>query len=548
MAFKIQDLLIGGVVNCFRLEGEEGNFVLVLAFKDKGFVVPLLTVPGQGQVAFIDPSLSMNENLNIQDFMKTGFPTAYKKLPKFEFCMAAKAPAHNMKIENYIPLTCKGNKAEDTLLYKYLGDAGYDTTNLTKTIKASTKERNYSKVRATAEGQARYEDVESIIKKIDGSIKKCDPEVKIAFEAIKQGKTNGLILTGPAGTGKSVAAYIMSFEMGAPLITYQASEGMQIEDMIGEFKPSDDPTKQFEFVLGLLLKAYSEGYQMLIDEVNTAPAGILSIINQFMDDTPTITQKGVIYRRNPNFVLYMTLNPGYEGTQIMNQALKSRFMKVVIKDLSAEDFIFRMVTYSKNRCGCALSEDFYKELYEFQPIITAQANNCGESVAICIRNAQQLTDAITTHSMTEEEFTSAVHMAYTNNIYMDNDNLKNLAAFKQSEEFKTKVKKLFNLYNYKILESVAVELDYAGAVDEPAVSAGKSTRVVDDFDDDDFDALDSMDDDDIAKTLAAEIDESDDAEEKADTADKTKADADEELDADDFDDEDDEEESDDTNE
>ena len=529
MAFKIQDLLVGGVVNCFRLEGPEGNFVLVFAFKDKGFVVPLLTVPGKGQVVFIDPALSMDENLNIQDFMKTGFPTAYKKLPKFEFCMAAKAPAHNMKIENYIPLTCKGNKAEDKLLYQYLGDAGYDTTNLTKTIKASTKERDYTKVRATQEGTDRYEDVETIIKKIDGSIKKCDPEVRIAFEAIKQGKTNGLILTGPAGTGKSVAAYIMSYEMGAPLITYQASEGMQIEDMIGEFKPSDDPSKQFEFVLGLLLKAYSEGYQMLIDEVNTAPAGILSIINQFMDDTPTITQKGVIYRRNPNFVLYMTLNPGYEGTQIMNQALKSRFMKVVIKNLSAEDFIFRMVTYSKNRCGCALSEDFYKELYDFQPIITAQANNCGESVAICIRNAQQLTDAITTHSMTEDEFTSAIHMAYTNNIYMDNDNLKNLEAFKQSEEFKTRVKKLFNLYNYKILESVAVELDYNSAVDEPAVASSKSSRVVDDFDDDDFDTLDSMEDD-IAKTLAQEIDESGDAEEEKSEA--------KDLDADDFDEED----------
>lgn len=519
MAFKIQDLLIGGVVNCFKLEGEDGNFVLVFAFKDKGFVVPLLTVPGQGQVAFIDPSLSMNENLNIQDFMKSGFPTAYKKLPKFQFCMAAKAPAHNMKIENYVPLTCKGNKAEDKLLYKYLDDAGYDTTNLTKTIKASTKERDYSAIVKTPEGAARFGDVEAIIKKIDGSISKCDPEVRIAFEAIKQGKTNGLILTGPAGTGKSVAAYIMSYEMGAPLITYQASEGMQIEDMIGEYKPSDDPSKQFEFVLGLLLKAYSEGYQMLIDEVNTAPAGILSIINQFMDDTPTITRQGVIYRRNPNFVLYMTLNPGYEGTQIMNQALKSRFMKVVIKNLSAEDFIFRMVTYSKNRCGCALSEDFYKELYDFQPIITAQANNCGESVAICIRNAQQLTDAITTHSMTEEEFTSAVHMSYTNNIYMDNDNLKNLEAFKLSEEFKTRVKKLFNLYNYKILESVAVELDYDAAVDEPAVNSGKSTRVVDDFDDDDFDALDGIDNDDIAKSLAEEIDESDSDEAPAEAKD-----------------------------
>lgn len=515
MAFKISDLLLGGVVNCFKLEGKEGNFVLVLAFKDKGFIVPLLTVPKQGQVAFIDPSLTMEENLNIQDFMKTGFPYAYSKLPKFEFCMAAVAPAHNMKIESYIPLTCKGNKAEDSLLFKYLTDAGYDTSNLTRTIKASTKERDYTLIRSTAEGKARYEDVQNIIKKIDGSIKNTTKEVQIAFEAIKQGKTNGLILTGPAGTGKSVAAYIMSYEMGAPLITYQASEGMQIEDMVGQYKPSDDPSKQFEFCLGLLLQAYSQGFQMLIDEVNTAPAGILSIINQFMDDTPTITYNGTIYRRNPNFVLYMTLNPGYEGTQIMNQALKSRFMKVVIDNLKSEDFVYRMITYSKNRCGCALSEDFYKELFEFQPIITAQANNCGESVAICIRNAQQLTDAITTHSMTEDEFTSAVHMAYTNNIYMDNDNLKNLDAFKKSEEFKTKVKKLFNLYNYKILESVAVELEYSASVEEPVDTSGKSKRVVDDFASDDFDGLDDLDEDDVAKKLADEIDESESEPEEA---------------------------------
>ena len=538
MAFKIQDLLIGGVVNCFKLEGSN-DYVLVLAFKDKGFVVPLLTVPKKGQIAFIDPSISMEENLNIQDFMKTGFPTAYKKLPQFNFCMSAAAPAHNMKVEAFVPLSCKGNKAEDKLLQKYLTDAGYDVSALNKTIKASTKERDYTAVRATPEGTQRYDDVGAIMKKIDGDIKKCDPEVKIAFEAIKQGKTNGLILTGPAGTGKSVAAYIMSYTMGAPLITYQASEGMQIEDMVGQYKPSDDPGKQFEFCLGLLLQAYSQGFQMLIDEVNTAPAGILSIINQFMDDTPTITYNGVIYRRNPNFVLYMTLNPGYEGTQIMNQALKSRFMKVVIKNLSLEDFIFRMVTYSKNRCGCALSEEFYKALYEFQPTISTQANNCGESVAICIRNAQQLTDAITTHSMTEEEFVASVNMAYTNNIYMDNDNLKNLEDFKKTDEFKNNVKKLFSLYNYRVLESIAVELDYDAAVDEPAEVANKSTRVVDDFDDDDFDALDGMDEDDVAKELAKEIDE--DAEEDSET--EKEEESKEESEDEDFDDLDDEDES-----
>lgn len=528
MSLKIQDLLTGGYVNCFELEGPKGNYVLVLAGVSKGYVVPLLTVPGTGNVAFLGSGLSMNESVNIQDFIMTSLPTAYKKLPKFGLIMQTAAPTHNMKIKSFVELTCKnGAKAEDKLLFKYLQDAGYDVSNLTKTIKASTKERDYSALRATPEGQLRYDAITDIIKKIDGKLANCDTQVKIAYEAIKQGKTNGLILTGPAGTGKSVAAFILSHEMGAPLITFQASEGMQVEDMIGEFKPSDDPAKQFEFCLGLLLKAYSEGYQMLIDEVNTAPAGILSIINQFMDDTPTITQKGVIYKRHPNFVLYMTLNPGYEGTQIMNQALKSRFAKAVINNISVSDFIFRMVTYSKNRCGCQLDEDFYKELYDFQPVISTQANNCGESVAICIRNAQQLTDAITTHSMNEEEFTEAVHMAYTNNIYMDNDNLANLNTFKQTEELKTRIKKLFNLYNYRVIKSVEIKGDVMDLIDTPVVASSKSSRVVDDFEDDDFAALDSVDDD-IAQKLSDEIDESEDEEADGSKSTSTKKDEDKE--------------------
>lgn len=511
MAFKKpSELFANGHVNLFKID--ELNYVLVLAYADKATVIPMFLNKSVGYKAYIPASVDETEEQNISDFVKL-LPDCYKGLPKFTTTTRA-VPPHPTVIQSFVQPTCKFNKAKDSWVIPALNGAGYDTSNLTATITVKTKTRDYSDILATnKEAQERFKDVEEIVvHKLGGvSINDQPLQVKLAYEAIKNGKTDGAILIGPAGTGKSVACQIMAYEMRAPLIIYQGTEGTQVEDMNGGYKPSEDPTKQYEHFKGVALKAFSEGFQLVINEINFTAPGIQSIFNQLMDDTPTITQDGVIYKRHPNFVLYLTLNPGYSGTNTLNQALKSRFMKIIVDKLDSGEFTSRMTSYANHKCGCPISAEFYQKLYKLDEIIANAAANYGESVAICIRNAQQLTDLITNHSLSEKEFTEALAMSYFNNLCCDQNNLDNLRDFLKTDVVKDKIKELFALYDYRVIESVDITEKYDDCVEAPNFdpTTGKATRTAAEAADDfDLDELDGIGGDESAfDDLAEEIDD-----------------------------------------
>ena len=512
MAFNKAKLEKDGNINLFQLEGTH-NYVMVIAFTDVHFLASLVNT-GKGYTTYISSDYEEDDYLNIEDLMGS-VKKYYKTLPDFSHCMYKKAPATASKIVKSFVQGTGLNKASDEVLFKILQDEGYDITGLSKTICVVSDKRDYSDLTTTnPEAKANVEQNEKDLKIMGATMAGASVGAQRIYEALVQGKKRAVLFTGPAGTGKSVLATTMATAMGAPLLRYQATEGTQIEDLKGEYIPSADKDKQFEYCLGLLLKAYAEGYQMLIDEVNMAPAGVLSLLNQFLDDTPNITIYGTVYKRHPNFVLYCTMNPGYEGTNALNASLKSRFICHEVPRLTEQKFVERMVNFSKRFCGNPLSVDFYKKLYNYGQHIAGFASQWGENVEICIRNAQDLTSLILTKPCTREEFFESVANSYLSFLSIDNDNYEKIENLKKTEDEVKMIDDLYSQYDFREIVSVEVKNSYKDSTVEATTTS--SSKKHSHLDAEDMDILDGFDEatdfDDLVETKTTKDEDADETE------------------------------------
>lgn len=488
MAFNKGKLEKDGNINLFQLEGAH-NYVLVLSFKDAYFLASLVNT-GKGYTTYISSKYEEEEYENIVDLMKD-MKKYFKTLPDFSHCIYKDAPASASKVVVSFVQGTGLNKASDEVLHKILTDNGYDITNLSKTICVSSNQRDYSDlITKDPEAKRNLEENKTALKMMQATVAGSGVGALRIFDSIVQGKQRGVLFTGPAGTGKTVLARSMAAEMNAPILTYQATEGTQIEDLKGEYIPSADKDKQFEYCMGLLLAAYTKGYQMLIDEINMAPAGVLSLLNQFLDDTPSITVYGTVYKRHPNFVLYCTMNPGYEGTNALNASLKSRFICHEVPRLTETKFVERMVNYSKRFCGNPLSVEFYKKLYKYGQHIAGFASQWGENVEICIRNAQDLTSLILTKPCTREEFFESIANAYLNFLSIDNDNYEKIENLKKTEDEVKMIDDLYADYDFRELVSVETNNSYKDSI---MTAETKSSKKNSHLDTEDLDILDGFD-------------------------------------------------------
>ena len=189
-----------------------------------------------------------------------------------------------------------------------------------------------------------------------------------------------------------------------------------------------------------LLKAYSEGWPIVIEEINYGQPGVNAKLNEFTDGTMRVTVNGKSYKKHPNFVCYMTMNPGYEGTEVLNVALKNRFAKVNVPALTCKEYVKRLVAYSA-MLGHGLKESFFKKLYDFSNLIEKEASSSKwhENVKFSLRNGQRLCDCILQKSRSEQEFADAVAVQYLNDLSTDNDNSDKLEDLKKDTEIINKI-------------------------------------------------------------------------------------------------------------
>lgn len=142
----------------------------------------------------------------------------------------------------------------------------------------------------------------------------------------QRGLLNSILLYGPTGTGKTTFLRKIGSEIGRPVISINASNGLKEEDVFGSYV-IDPETGKPKFILGPLIIAMLTGAFFVIEEINGAKQAVLLKVNSILDDLKQvyIKETGMTYKCAPGFVFGGTFNPGYAGTRKLNKALINRF-------------------------------------------------------------------------------------------------------------------------------------------------------------------------------------------------------------------------------
>jgi hypothetical protein len=450
---NINAMLGVGMLPLFELKS--GNRLLVLCDNSKVIIEVPIVESGKSFYGYVNTS---NEQLEtaISNFITDNFKSTY---PDMTRKVTIKTKPYAFTADDFIVTGIAkqsvGGLQKYTYYEKLLAPEGFDFSAFKKSVVVSTA-RDYSACQLDEEAQMVLKDNAAVFSYFTPNINDWADNVKLAYYAVQQGKVNLVIFKGPAGTGKSILAREFAYLMKAPLLSMQCTDGTTADDLMGKAVVNTDPSVpgQFTYALGPVLKCRNKGWQQLLDEGNMSQANCINILNQFGDDTNIIEWDGKSYTCSPNFVLYFTMNSGYEGTNSLNAALKSRTIVVDVPRLTKTEFADRLFTYVTNKLSATLSKDFCKEVFSFTEYMQETAKKFAENVEFCIRNGQKLCALVLTKACSESEFTAAVYESYVDFLSMDNDNTDTLNILKQSVEMKDKIKKLYNLYDYKVVESV----------------------------------------------------------------------------------------------
>lgn len=173
----------------------------------------------------------------------------------------------------------------------------------------------------------------------------------------------GVLLTGEPGTGKGHMVKHVAAEANIPLIRINMGTGITKKKLVGGFVPraneeglndqlerakrmaeENDLTvgkaldtlsvrEKFTWKDGWFTKAFKNGWWILLDEINAAPAEAMMPFFGALEDKKSrsleLTERSQTIRPHPGFRMIATRNPvHHKGTNPMNDALKDRMYEI----------------------------------------------------------------------------------------------------------------------------------------------------------------------------------------------------------------------------
>lgn len=162
------------------------------------------------------------------------------------------------------------------------------------------------------------------------------------YDMLDKGCYIGIVAAGPAGTGKSTDPLIYAAKHGIPIIVFQCTPNTEEDTIIGNFIP--DGKGGFILKRGPLANAIEQDCWIVINEANYVPSAILSILNSIMDDNAQVLlDDGTMLHRHANFRIILTVNPGYRGTNLFNEATLNRFVTIYYPPITKEVLVERLM-------------------------------------------------------------------------------------------------------------------------------------------------------------------------------------------------------------
>lgn len=172
-----------------------------------------------------------------------------------------------------------------------------------------------------------------------------DPDIITdAIIGLSMGKN--VLLKGPTGSGKTKLAELLSSLFYQPMHSINCSVDLDAEALLGykTLTYDDNNNGHITFVSGPVEKAMKNGHFLYIDEINTAKAETLPILNGVLDYRRMVLNPftGETVRADESFGVIAAINEGYVGTTPLNEALKNRFIVIEVPYLQGET-LFQML-------------------------------------------------------------------------------------------------------------------------------------------------------------------------------------------------------------
>lgn len=141
------------------------------------------------------------------------------------------------------------------------------------------------------------------------------------------------LLIGETGTGKSSAVREIAYLLRQPYVRVNMTGFTTPDELIGSKSVKDGATY---YENGIITDAMERGAILVLDEINATSPDCLFILHGLLDEDRRITlPNGAIVTPHPDFRVFATCNPDYEGTKAMNKAFLDRFPITIFVDTLA---------------------------------------------------------------------------------------------------------------------------------------------------------------------------------------------------------------------
>ena len=187
------------------------------------------------------------------------------------------------------------------------------------------------------------------------------------------------------------------------LLRFNLSRETKIDDLLEKFIGDQNSPAGLKVEKGLFMKAYSEGYKLLLDEINLAKKDVLECIQQALDNKVLsfdCNGKGYVnIPMHPNFSIIATQNPNkgeFEGKrQDLGIGFLSRFQKINFPDFDKNELIDITKKLAKNAFSDknnTIKDELLEDIVNFH--IDCKENSLNDVQCFTIREIESVITAL----------------------------------------------------------------------------------------------------------------------------------------------------------
>ena len=235
----------------------------------------------------------------------------------------------------------------------------------------------------------------------------------------------GMILEGPAGTGKSTDPLIYCARHEIPVVVEQCTRNTEDDDVLSSFVPNTTGPG-FRLRRGKLTIVAEHGGVCILNEGNYTDQ--LDCVNSILDkNAQLILDDGSVIRVHPNFRLIITVNPNYRGTYKLNEALVNR-CKVVDYEPTPESLMIERLKTTTKYNNTKVIEAIVRETNKLRDIYQTRNYEC----VISQRNIEAFLSNVllfpndSIEEMFDEELVNLTALSDLNDIQIELNNLKDI--------------------------------------------------------------------------------------------------------------------------